>query len=155
MQMKDEYFYVGNHMTIRLEYFIGKIDTLEEFEDKFRPEFLKDDRHIGNYLGELLDKYDKKASAVSEEAMLATSYVGNIINGKKRNPSRDALISICLAIGTELEEAQYLLRYAGQAPLYVRRRRDVVIWFGLKKGMSLDEVDEKLIQRNYKPLARG
>ena len=83
------------------------------------------------------------------------SYVGNIINGKKLNPSRDALLSICLAIGTELEEAQYLLKYAGQAPLYVRRKRDVVIWFGFMKHMSLDEVDEKLIKRGYKPLLKG
>ena len=74
---------------------------------------------------------------------------------KEKNPSRDALLSICLAIGTELEEAQYLLKYAGQAPLYVRRKRDVVIWFGFMKHMSLDEVDEKLIKRGYKPLLKG
>jgi len=73
----------------------------------------------------------------------------------KTNPSRDALIAICLAIGTEIEEVQYLLKYAGQAPLYVRMKWDVIIWFGFMRHMSLDEVDEKLTERNYKPLARG
>ena len=92
---------------------------------------------------------------ISQEAMLHTSYVGNIINGKKRNPSRDALIAICLAIGTELEEVQYLLKYAGQAPLYVRRKRDVIIWFGFMKHMTLDEVDENLMQRNYRLLTKN
>ena len=153
--MQKEYFYINNHMTARLEFFISQIDSLEEFEHEFPPEFLDDDDHIGNYLGDLLFKYDKKASAVSQEAMLTHSYVGNIINGKKRNPSRDALISICLAIGAELDEVQYLLKYAGQAPLYVRRKRDVIIWFGFMKRMSLDEVDEKLRQRNYRPLIRS
>ena len=87
-------------------------------------------------------------------AMLAASYVGNIVNGKKRNPSRDALISICLAIGTTVDEVQYLLRYGGQAPLYVRRKRDVVIWFGFMKHMRLEEVDEKLRERGLKPLIK-
>jgi len=148
-------FYINNRMSASLEMMISNIDTLEDFEQAFPDEFLNDDAHIGNYLGEFLNKYDKKASVVSVEAMLAPSYVGNIINGKKTNPSRDALIAICLAIGTEIEEVQYLLKYAGQAPLYVRRKRDVIIWFGFMRHMSLDEVDEKLTERNYKPLARG
>ena len=47
--------------------------------------FLNEDSRIGNYLWELLMKYDKKASNVSFEAHLHESYVGNIINGKKNN----------------------------------------------------------------------
>ena len=92
---------------------------------------------------------------MSERAGLATSYVGNIINGRKLNPSRDALIAICRAIATALREIQYLLKYAEQAPLYVRRRRDVIIWFGFMKSMDLDEVDEKLKERGYTPLVKG
>ena len=65
------------------------------------------------------------------------------------------IVMICLAIGTTVEEVQYLLKYAGQAPLYVRRRRDVIIWFGFMKHMSLDRVDEKLRERELKPLIRS
>ncbi len=153
--MDKEFFFNTNQGTINLERSMSRIDSLEEFERKYPPEFLNDDMHIGIYLGELLYKYDKKASVVSQEAMLAASYVGNIINGKKRNPSRDALISICLTIGTEVEEVQYLLKYAGQAPLYVRRKRDVVIWYGFKKHLSLDEVDINLKERGYRTLVKG
>ena len=152
--MRNEVFYINNHMTAGLEHAIRKMNTLEEFEAAYPPEFLKEDDHVGNYLGDLLYKYERKASAVSEAAGLASSYVGNIVNGKKRNPSRDALIAICLAIGVDMDEVQYLLKYAGQAPLYVRRRRDVVIWFGFMKQMSLDKVDENLINRGYKPLVK-
>lgn len=152
--MSDDFFYINNGMTMRLEHVLNRMTSLEEFEKKFPAEFLDNDDHVGNYLGDLLWKYDKKASVISQDAMLAHSYVGNIVNGKKRNPSRDALISICLAIGTTIEEVQYLLKYAGQAPLYVRRKRDVVIWFGFMKQMSLDEVDEKLRERGHKPLIR-
>lgn len=152
--MENEPFYINNHMSIRIEYMIGKMDSLEEFERAFPAELLDDDRHVGNYLMELLRKYDKKDSVVSNDAMLAHSYVGNIVNGRKRNPSRDALISICLAIGTTVEEVQYLLKYAGQAPLYVRRRRDVVIWFGFMKHMSAEEVNSKLLERGMTPLTK-
>ena len=152
--MRKESFYNGNRMTVTLEMMMDTIDSLEAFEKRFPSEFLANDDHVGEYLQSLLWKYDQKASVVSTNAMLAASYVGNIINGKKRNPSRDALISICFSIGTTVEEVQYLLRYAGQAPLYVRRRRDVVIWFGFMKQMRLDEVDEKLRERGLKPLIK-
>lgn len=152
--MRKESFYNGNRMTVTLEMMMDTIDSLEAFEKRFPSEFLANDDHVGEYLQSLLWKYDQKASVVSTNAMLAASYVGNIINGKKRNPSRDALISICFAIGTTVEEVQYLLRYAGQAPLYVRRRRYVVIWFGFMKQMRLDEVDEKLRERGLKPLIK-
>lgn len=152
--MSGESFYNGNGQTVTLEMMISRIDSLEEFEKKFPSEFLANDDQIGYYLRKLLWKYDQKASVVSMNAMLAPSYVGNIVNGKKRNPSRDALISICLAIGTMVEEVQYLLRYGGQAPLYVRRKRDVVIWFGFMKHMRLEVVDEKLRERGLKPLIK-
>ncbi len=153
--MYRDAFYISNRMTIMLEHSIERMDSLEEFEKTFPSEFLENDDHVGCYLDHLLCRYDQKASVVSVNAMLAASYVGNIVNGKKRNPSRDALISICLAIGTTVEEVQYLLKYAGQAPLYVRRKRDVVIWFGFMKQMTLDQVDEKLREREFRPLIRS
>ena len=149
-----ESFYINNGMSAALEWEIGKMASLEEFEEKFPSEFLNNDDHVGNYLQELLWKYDMKASVISNEAGLNHSYVGNIINGKKRNPSRDTLIAICLTMGTTVEEVQYLLKYAGQAPLYVRRKRDVIIWFGFMKHMTLDDVDEKLKERNLKPIVK-
>ena len=152
--MREDAFYITNKMSVTLEYMIERVDSLEEFEKRFSSEFLANDDHVGNYLQELLWKYDLKATKVSMNAWLAASYVGNIVNGKKRNPSRDALISICLAIGTTVEEVQYLLKYAGQAPLYVRRKRDVIIWFGFMKHMSPEEVDQKLRERGFHPLLK-
>ena len=152
--MRNDSFYITNKMTADLGFMIEHVNSLEEFEKRFPAEFLDEDDHIGNYLNQLLWQYNKKASVVSQDAMLTHSYVGNIVNGKKRNPSRDALISICLTIGTTVEEVQYLLKYAGQAPLYVRRKRDVIIWFGFMKHMTLDEVDEKLRERGFRSLIR-
>jgi hypothetical protein len=62
------------------------------------------------------------------------------------------LIKVALAIGATVDETQYLMKYAGYAPLYVRDKRDVIIWFGLSKGESLDTVNDNLIKRNMEPL---
>ena len=86
--MLNEPFYINNGMSATLEDMISRMDSLEEFERRFPAEFLQNDDHVGNYLQKLLWKYDRKASVISTEAYLTHSYVGNIVNGKKRNPSK-------------------------------------------------------------------
>ena len=153
--MNGETFYRNNRMTASLEHYINRCNSFEDFERYWSDELLDEDTQIGEYLENLLVKYDKRAAAVSKDAGLAFAYVGNIINGKKNNPSRNVLISICFAIGTTFEEAQYLLKYAGHAPLYVRRKRDVIIWFGFMKKQNLYMVNDTLVERGLQPLIRG
>lgn len=152
--MKEDLFYQNPHKTISLEYFLKECNSFEEFERRFPEDLLREDVRIANFVEDLLFKYDKRAAAVSKKAGLAFSYVGNITNGRKTNPSRNVLLSICLAIGTTYEEVQQVLRYAGHAPLYVRRRRDVVIWFGFLKHQDLQTVNDALIARGMQPLIR-
>ena len=153
--MPREFFYVNNGYTAPMEFMIEDINTFEEFEQRFLDEFLDADDQIGNWLGELIYKYDKDCAAVSVDAGLNKSYVGNIVRGVKKNPSRDALIAICLALGTTVEEVQYLLKYAGHSPLYVRRKRDVIIWFGFMKHKKRIDVDIDLYNYGFKPLTRS
>ncbi|MGN1419538.1 MAG: hypothetical protein ACI4W6_09435 [Acutalibacteraceae bacterium] len=150
----NDSFYYTNKMSVTLEGMITQIDTFEEFEKRFSDDFLNDDCRIGDYLSMLMTKYNKRDCVVSGEAGLHNSYVGNIIRGIRNNPSRNAIIAICLAIGTTVEEVQYLLKYAGQAPLYVRRKRDVLIWFGFMKHYTVNEVDHELRNRNMQPLIK-
>ena len=148
--MSHDPFYVGEYESIKLESCLDGCKTFEEFESRFPEEFLNEDRRVGNYLQQLLWKYDKDQATVSKSAGLDRSYVGNIVRGKKNNPSRDALIAICLVLGTTFDEVQYLLKYAGHAPLYVRRKRDVIIWFGFMKNKTITDVDTDLFDRGYK-----
>ncbi len=152
--MKQEFFYQNHKTSIQLEDCLKGCHSFEEFEKKVSDEFLNEDTRVGDYLSDLLDQYDKSAAGVSGAALLNPSYVGLIINGKKNNPSRDALISICLAMGTTFEEVQRLLKYAGYAPLYVRRKRDVIIWFGFMKGHNVQTVNIDLYNKGLKLLTR-
>lgn len=153
--MDKEFFFINNNMTPKLEDYLHNMKSFDEFEAKFSDEFLNDDHRIGNYLRDLIYKYagfDAKLSKISFDAHLAHSYVGNIYNYKKNNPSRDALICICFVLGTSEKELNYLLKYAGHAPLYVRRKRDVRIWYGIMQKESLETVNDDLLARGMKPL---
>lgn len=147
--LENPFFLNKKIESCRLEFMIGSCNSFKEFEERFPDEFLADDNRAGYYLDQLIIKYDKKAAKLSEEAGLTRSYVGHIINGK-REPSRDAIIAICLAMKATLEELQTLLKYTGHAPLYVRRKRDVIIWFGIMKGKSIVEIDIDLHEHGYK-----
>lgn len=149
--MAEDVFFQSNKTSVDLEWILSKCRDYDEFEKRCSEDMLNSDCRTSIYLMRLLDKYEKKASVVSQDARLAQSYVGHIVNGV-RNPSRDILFRICLAIGTTVEETQYLLKYAGYAPLYVRRKRDVIIWFGLSKGETLDAVNENLRKRGLELL---
>lgn len=151
----QEFFYINNRMSLTLESCLHQCNTLEELETLFPDELLADDCRVGNYLDELLWKYEKDCATISKEAGLDRSYVGNIVRGKKNSPSRDSLIAICLAIGTTIDEVQYLLKYSGHAPLYVRRKRDVIIWFGFMKHKKIIDVDTDLFNRGYKTFLKA
>lgn len=135
-----------------LEGAIRRIETFEEFEKQFSDAFLADDKRLNHYLSDLVFKYNVTLTEASGAAGCHDSYLGLLINGKKTNPTRDVLISLCLAIGATVDEAQQLLKYAGYAPLYVRRKRDVVIWFAFMKKLIPEKVDDLLKKRKYEPL---
>lgn len=147
--MEEEFFYKTNHMTVPMEDYIKKCDTFEQFEERYLAQFLRNDDRVGQYIDDLLWKYNKNQATISELAGLHRSYVGNIVNGRKNDPSRDVLIAICLAIGTTIDEIQYLLRYAGHAPLYVRRKRDVIIWFGFMKHLNPIQLNLELENHGF------
>lgn len=138
---EETFFYNANRMTVPMESYIQECNSYDEFEARYLKQFVGNDDRVGDYLEKLLWKYDKNQATVSELAGLNRAYVGNIVRGRNNDPSRDVLIAICLAIGTTVDEVQHLLRYAGHNPLYVRRKRDVIIWFGFVKKRSVVDVN--------------
>ena len=141
VEPEETFFYNANRMTIPMEEFIRQCNSYDEFEARYLDQFVAHDDRVGQYLEKLLWKYDKNQATISELAGLNRAYVGNIVRGRNNDPSRDVLIAICLAIGTTVDEVQHLLRYAGHTPLYVRRKRDVIIWFGFMKKRSVIDVN--------------
>ena len=149
---EESFFYNANGMTTPMEEYIRQCNSYDEFEARYLDQFIDKDDRVGKYLEKLLWKYDKNQATVSKDAGLTPAHVGNIVRGRINDPSRDVLIAICLAIGTTVDEVQHLLRYAGHNPLYVRRKRDIIIWFGFMKHKLPVDVNIDLVRRELDPV---
>lgn len=149
--MSSEAFFQSNKTSIMLEGVLRQCDSFDQFEQICSDDMLNSDCRTGIYLMRLLDKYGWKTSAASEAAEMSTSYLGLIINGK-RNATRDMLIRVAIAIGATAEETDYLLKYSGYNPLYVRNKRDVIIWYGISKKEELSVINANIKKRGLEPL---
>lgn len=100
-------------------------------------------------ISEMLKKYMEE-KGVSRADVIAGSglndiYAHQILAGKRR-PSRDKLLCLCFGLGLSAEEVQNMLRDCGYVPLYVKKRRDIIILYAFIKSMSLIELNELLYE---------
>ena len=101
-----------------------------------------------NYL--LQSKNISKATLIANSNMERT-YVYHILSGNK-TPGRNKLIILAIAAGADITETQNLLKYAQERPLYVRDRRDGLIYYGIDQGKSLMYINETLMENNLEIL---
>ena len=155
MEMHDgNLFFKHKYPTISIEHAVERFDTFEEFEKFFSKDLMDENLLLADYLYHLLDRYGVSANKASLMIGKSHSYVRKIVNGDELNPSRDILLALCVYLGTTVEEAQILLRYAGKSPLYARRKRDVIVWFALRKHQSLLDLNLYLEENGYPVLSK-
>jgi hypothetical protein len=68
----------------------------------------------------------------------------HIFSGLKKNPSRPKILALAIAMGLNLEEIQYLLRYARQSPLYPRNPWDSIIISAVEQKLDVFQTNELL-----------
>ena len=109
---------------------------LEENESELRR------MSLSEYLRSMLDKYQiKKADLFRKTELVGNNYGYELFRNDKKTPSRDILLQISLAFPLTIEETQQVLRCAGWAILYPRDKRDALLLYAIKKGMSVDEIN--------------
>jgi hypothetical protein len=64
-----------------------------------------------------------------------------------RNPSRDKVLRLCLAANLTLRETTRALELAGCAPLYPRRRRDIILTVAINQKAGV--IDANLLLDKY------
>ena len=109
------------------------------------------DSTISDYLNQLLNEKSLKKSAVIKNSELNEIYGYQIFSGK-RITSRDRLISIAFGMGSSLDEAQALLKYAGFAPLYPKQKRDSLLIWGISHQFSIYQINDLLYTENENTL---
>ena len=118
-----------------------------EFADKYGVT----ERRLPEYLQQLLDEKGLNRPDVIRAAQIGETYGYYIFTGK-RNPKRDYVICIALAMHCSLMETNRMLQAAGLSALYCKDRRDVIIIFGINHGYSLQKVNEQLYEFREKTL---
>ena len=99
---------------------------------------------LGEYLTKLLTEKNLTKQEVIERSGLNREYAYHIFSGKKKNPSRTKLLALAIAMGLNLDEVQYMLRYAGQGVLYPRNSWDAVIISAIEQSLSVMQTNELL-----------
>lgn len=127
-------------------------------------EMLKSRKSFGNFIEENQDEFidtslsqdlslfiSKTSLSLADVARLSgveKSYVSGIFSGKRKNPSRDRLLAICLAMQLSLDEVKALLKNNSYPPLYPRIIRDSVISYALVNRHSLSSLNSQLLSLN-------
>ena len=128
-----------------LSNYITNVSTIEQLKE-LQFHNAEDFSHpfVLDYLLEtaLIHGVDRKelAKIVINQSNLERAYVYHLLSGEK-NMTRDKLIMFALAGRFEIQEVNDLLRYAGEATLYVRKKRDAVLEFVFKKRYSIIEAN--------------
>lgn len=120
---------------------------IEENEDSFV------EISLSGFLQRMQKKYDAKKSELFRRAGLVGSNYGyELFQNDKKTPSRDVLLSLCMAFPLTIEETQQALRCSRLAALYPREKRDAYLLFCIKNGLSVDAVNDLLVENRLKPL---
>ena len=133
-------------------------DTDELFEElKIQPDvenFLAENFSeltipLHEYLEEILHEKNLSKKEVISKLNFDHKHAYHIFSGNKK-PSRQKLLAISRAMNLNLDETQYLLRYAGFAILYPRNAWDAVIISAIQQNLSVRETNYLLEQLGEK-----
>lgn len=118
-----------------------KSDNTDEYCSK-NAQFMVNDK-ISIYLNNILENKRLVKSKIIKKTELSEVQCYQIFDGR-RKPSRDSLLSICIAMELSLDETQQMLKTGGFAPLYPKNQRDVIIIKGIQNNLSVAQINEHL-----------
>ena len=110
---------------------------------------------VSDELSTYLNNIMSKKGLVKTDVIKKTEFsevMGYQIFAGTRQPSRDSLICICVAMEMDLEETQTILKIAGFAALYPKTKRDSIIILGLNENKTVPEINETLYDNGEKTL---
>lgn len=134
--------------TEELENELAETDDLKKF-------FAENETNLYNftlaeYLNQLLVEKNLSKTDVVKKSELG-DYAYHIFAGRK-NPSREKVIALAVAMQLSFEECQKLLYYADAKKLYARDTWDDVIIYALKNNLTVQQTNELLNNFDETPL---
>lgn len=126
-----------------------KSNNIEEYIKENEEHFV--DLTISQFLSEYIKAKKLTKSHIIKDAEISEIFGFQVLSGT-RNPSRNTLISLCIAMKMTVEEVQTTLKIAEFAPLYPKLKRDSIIILGIANGKGVCEINNELYDNNEETL---
>lgn len=126
-----------------------KANNIEEYIKENQESFI--DLTISQFLSEYIKVNKLTKSHIIKNAEISEIFGFQVLSGT-RNPSRNTLLSLCIAMGMTVEEVQTALKIAKFAPLYPKFKRDSIIILGITKNKAVFEINNELYDNNEETL---
>ena len=131
---------------------LSKIDNTAEMEKYFdNPKITDSFSNFIDYLRSIIEAKKITDSELITKSGIEKSYYYQIMKGS-RNPGRDKVIRLCIAAGLTNRETTRTLELSGNAPLYPKNRRDIIITVGINQHASVDDINLLLDKYKEEPL---
>jgi DNA-binding phage protein len=130
--------------TKKLEEILLNIDNENALD-----QFLKNTPHkhplmsFAEYLQSFLNDDEQARSSLCHSSEIERTYFYHILAGTKQ-PGRDKILRICIALKMSTDETQQALRCGNQAVLYAKNMHDAVILFALQHQLSVADANDLL-----------
>lgn len=123
---------------------------LKEYDDT-----LKNSPILSSFTSYLNHKMTERLMTPADlirDAGIQRNYGYQILSGQKQ-PSRDKIIALCLALHLSLDETQRALALAQEGTLYPRHHRDSILIFAINESLSVLKTNELLNGLHHELLA--
>lgn len=128
---------------------IQQTADLNRFLQKNRDQFISGD--VATYLTTLYNKRPVSKAQLAKSAYISEVYLHQMFSGK-RNPSRDRILCVLIAMGATLDEIQDLLYHCGFGQLYAHDRRDAIIMYGIVHQLPLTTINDTMFREELTSL---
>ena len=139
--------------TRKLSDVLSNIDNTKDMEKFMKePKVTDSFKNVPDYFRSLDSVQKMESSELIRKSGLERSYYYQVMKGT-RSPGRDKVLRLCLAAGLSLRETTRALELSGNAPLYPKNRRDIILTVSVNQSASVDDANLLLYKYGEEPLA--
>lgn len=128
---------------------IEQVADLQRFLKENEDNFISGD--VATHLAKIYEKSPISKAKLAKNAYISEVYLHQLFSGK-RNPSRDRILCVLIAMEASLEDIQELLHHCGFGQLYAHNRRDAIIMYGIVHNLSLIRINDTLFKEELDSL---
>lgn len=128
-----------------------KSSTLEQFNQYLTGDYTSEYRDLADYLNRYIASHPNlSVPQIIKDSLLNRNYAYQILNGQRKNPSRNHLIPLCMAMHMDLDETNRALKIGKSGTLYSKEKRDALIILCIhQKQYDLMKVNELLYEHGF------